>query len=90
MLADGFGHGVDGLHGFAGDRGIRKLKTVILVEGHHQLECVNRIQSQAYRAEKECVVPNFVGGDFEHQLFDEHLFELELEFEGIIHEGLPG
>jgi hypothetical protein len=72
--------GVYGLHDYACDFYIGKFKAEIFLQGDHQLQRINRIQSQTVRAEQRLVVPNLRRTDFEHAVFNHHLFDLGLKF----------
>ena len=77
--------GIDGLHDFARDFGIRNFQSEVFFQGDDQLQGVNRIQSEAMWAEQWLVIPNFRRTDFEHAIFNHHFFDLGFKFDWIIH-----
>ena len=80
MLLKRRNNAVDVTHDFLRPLGIGNFQAVIFFQGDDQLQRVHRIQPQAARPEQRLVIPDFRRTDLEHQIFNQHLFDLRLEF----------
>ena len=76
MFGDAFSDSLDALEDLAGALGIRDFESILFIECHHQLQGIHRVQTEAARAEKRLLVPNFVRGDLQHQVSDHQLLDV--------------
>ena len=79
MSFDGGGDGADRLHRFSRHGGIGNFESVGFVQGNDQLQGVHGIQTQAAGAEEGLVVADLVWSDLEHEILDQHAFDLRFE-----------
>jgi hypothetical protein len=89
MLGNSIGHGSYALKDSAGGLRIGDLEPVILVEGHDELQRIDRIEAEASRPEQGLAVANLIGGDLEHEVLNDHALEVLFERRRIIHYEMP-
>jgi hypothetical protein len=85
MFLDCRSDGVDGLHRLSRRFRVGEFQAVVFFQGDDQLQRVHRIQSQAARPEQRLVIADLRRADLEHQIFNQHLFDLGFEFNRIVH-----
>jgi len=61
---------------FLATGGVRDFQAVILVQRDDELQASTESQPQAARPEERLVVANFFRGDLEHEVPDQHGFDL--------------
>jgi len=89
MRGNSIGHSGNALKDSAGGLRIGDLEPVILVECHDELQCIDRIEAEASRPEQGLVIANLIGGDLEHEVLNDHAFDVLFERRRIIHYEMP-
>ena len=89
MFGNRFDQGGYALKDSAGGLRIGDFEPVILVEGHDELECIDRIEAEASRPEQGLIVANLISGDLEHEVLNDHALDVLFERRRIIHYEMP-
>jgi hypothetical protein len=76
VLADGLGNGIDALKNLLGGCRVGDFQTERFVEGHDQLQGVDRIEAEAAGAEQRLIITDFFGRQLEHEVLDHHRLDL--------------
>ena len=90
MLGHRLGDAIDALEDGAGGGGIGDFQLELLVEGHHQLQGIHRIQPQTAGAEQRQVIRNLRLSDLQHEILNHQFSDLALQFRLVTrHNALP-
>ena len=85
LLLDGLGDGVDAAEDFLGSFRVPDFQAEAFIEGHDELQGVDRVEAEAAGAEERQVIGNFTRCDLQHQVFDHEGLDLLLQSIRVFH-----
>ena len=85
MVGDRQRDGVHALKNSLGGLRVGDFERIRLVQSHHQLQGIHRIQAQAIRAKELLVVGNVFGCGLEHEILDHHALDFLFKNCAVIH-----